>query len=109
MRLHSTVDEVFTVSGDHVGTYDTLSKAQAACGKKAGTYVITPTTKVVVRDLDPKPVAQAAGTGKPAMGKPATGTPLGAPIQGSPGGPPTLVNAQLGQPAKHAGTQSSVR
>lgn len=65
MKLHSIVSEVFTVSGALTGTYATLAEAQAACGKKVGTYVVNPTVKIVVTDLD-------AAAGAPAVGKPVT-------------------------------------
>ena len=78
MKLHSIVSEVFTVSGGLAGTFGTVAEAQAACAKKVGTYVIVPSTKVVVKDLDPPAVAStpAGGTGKPAMGKPVVGKPI---------------------------------
>jgi hypothetical protein len=66
MKLHSTVTEVFTVSGGLTGVFGTLAEAQTACAAKVGTYVVVPSVKIVVVDLDAK-----AAEGKPAVGQPA--------------------------------------
>jgi len=62
MKLHSTVTEVFTVSGGLTGTFATLAEAQIACMAKPGSYMISPTTKVVVVDLEAQPAV-----GKPVV------------------------------------------